>query len=89
MATEAEQSSENGMYTHEDVHSTKKNYIQTNQEDNNLQVLEQGPFLEILCGMASGKNKFRAGVRTKPVKVNDSWYSLASRGSVCYWKKQN
>ena len=30
--------------------------------------------------MASGKlylNKFRAGGRTKPVKVNDSWHSLA------------
>ena len=36
MATEAEQSSENGMFTHEDVHFRKKNYIQMDQEDNNL-----------------------------------------------------
>ena len=94
MATEAEL--ENGMYTHEDVHSTKKNYIQTDQEDNNLRVLEQEPVLEIICGMASGKlylSKFRAGGRTKPVKVNDSWYSLAEFQSVIgksktrNWKK--
>ena len=43
------------MYTHEDVHFTKKNYIQMDQEDNNLGVLEQEPVSEIICGMASGK----------------------------------
>ena len=44
-----------------------KMYIQTDQEDNNLRLLEQEPFLEIFCGMASGKlyvNKFRGGGRT-------------------------
>ena len=84
------------MYTHEDVHFTKKNYIQMDQEDNNLGVLEQEPVLEILCGMVSGKlylNKYRADGRTKPFKVNDSWNSLAEFQSIIgksktrNWKK--
>ena len=96
IAKEPEQSSENGMYIHEDVHFRKKSYIQMDQEDNNLGVLGQEPVLEILCGMASGKlylNKSRAGGRTKPVKVNDLWYSLAEFQSVIgksktrNWKK--
>ena len=34
IATKAEQLSENGMYTHENVHVRKESYIQIDQEDN-------------------------------------------------------